>query len=619
MSGGDGGDAVKFARLTAVVPACVLIAIVALVPLVAHAAVGDTTLVSAGTAAGNADSGPGVAVNADGRYVVFESKASNLDPAAVPGVTNIYKRDTQTGTTTLVSRATGADGAGADGDSAAPTISPAGRFVAFESTADNLSGQDDDSVRNVFVRDTMFGTTTLVSVAPDGSAANGDSSHPSISANGTMIAFDSTADNLSTEDLDQYSNVYVRNMDTGELTLVSKLAFGQFSTPANDNSWGPTIDRDGRRVAFTSDADNLSTKDANQFTNVFVTDLQTKFTSAVSLPTGGFLKQDPSDGDSSGGVLSADGRYVAFVSSANNFTDESLRTPKYVDVFRRDIQASKTVLVSRVTGADGGPALADSGRPSISGDGRFVAFESSASNLGKNDTSTSNVFIRNVEDGVTTLVDRASGTAGQMADGGSYAPVLSRDGRFVAFSSDATNLSADDDHRVRDVFERQVPVAPPPPDLGPDLGTNDHSAHEGHDPSSPEHAGHAGHTAAEHEGHTTVTGGPGMTLFGPPVQDVDKLYMLAQVHADAKLLVTASVKLPGKSRSTALYSFKSFSSTVPAHKIYRVKLKLAKSKLHAVKRAIKRGKKLKATIVGKAQNSAGGNWTTITRTVRLFD
>ena len=90
-----------------------------------------------------------MAVSADGHYVAFESKASNLSDAAQPGVTNIYKRDTQTGTTTLVSRVTGADGAGADGDSAAPAISPAGRFIAFESVADNLSTADKNSYRKV--------------------------------------------------------------------------------------------------------------------------------------------------------------------------------------------------------------------------------------------------------------------------------------------------------------------------------------------------------------------------------------------------------------------------------------------------------------------------------------
>jgi hypothetical protein len=314
---------------------------------------------------------------------------------------------------------------------------------------------------------------------------------------------------------------------------------------------------------------------------------------------------------------------VAFVSFADNFVDEPIRTPQIADVFRRDIQASKTVLVSRATGADGAPAFASSAHPSISGDGRFIAFESAAGNLSAEDTGASDVFVRNVEDSVTTLVDRAPGSTGAVADAASYAPALSRDGRFVAFSSDADNLIpvATDappayDPSVRNVFARQVPVTPPKPELPPDLGSNDHSAHEGHDPSSPDHAGH---TAAEHAGHTTATGGPGMTLFGPPVQDIDKLYMLAQVHADANLVVTATVKLPGKARPAKLYSFKSYSRSVPAHKVFRVKLKLAKSKLRAVKRALKRGKRLKAKIVGKAQLPTGGGWTTITRTVRLHD
>jgi Tol biopolymer transport system component len=627
MSGGHGGAAIRFAYLKLVLAASVLLALVALTPLVAHAAVGDTTLVSRGAAdavaPADSDSGPGVAVSADGRYIAFESKATNLSDAAQAGVTNIYKRDTTTGTTTLVTRVTGADGAGADGDSAAPAISPAGRYVTFESAADNLSPDDDNAVRNVFVRDTMVDATTLVSRAPDGSSANGDSSHPSVSANGTFIAFDSVADNLSAEDRDEFSNVYVRNMETGETTLISKVAFGSIVIAADGDSYAPAIDRDGRRVAYTSGADNLSAKDANAYTNVFVTDLQTKFTSAVSLPTGGFLSQTPSDGDSADASISADGRYVAFVSIANNFVDEPIRTPQIADVFRRDIQASKTVLVSRDTGVDGAPAFASSLHPSISGDGRFVAFESAAGNLSAEDTAAADVFVRNVEDGVTTLVDRAPGATGAVADAGSYAPALSRDGRFVAFSSDADNLipvPADTppayDTAVRNIFARQVPVAPPRADTGPDLGTNDHSAHEGHDPTSAEHLGH---TADEHAGHTTVTGGPGMTLFGPPQQDVDKLYMLAQVHADAKLVVTATVKVPGKARSTRLYSFKSYSRSVTAHEVFRVKLKLAKSKLRAVKRALKRGKSVKAKIVGKAQSPAGGGWTTITRTVKLRD
>jgi hypothetical protein len=108
-----------------------------------------------------------------------------------------------------------------------------------------------------------------------------------------------------------------------------------------------------------------------------------------------------------------------------------------------------------------------------------------------------------------------------------------------------------------------------------------------------------------------------MTLFGPPVQDVDKLYMLATVHAPGKLVVTGSVTFKGRARASKVYRFRGFTATAPAHREYRVKLKLSKSKLRAVKRALKRGKRLKAKISAKAQNAAGGPWSTVSRSVRL--
>jgi hypothetical protein len=195
--------------------------------------------------------------------------------------------------------------------------------------------------------------------------------------------------------------------------------------------------------------------------------------------------------------------------------------------------------------------------------------------------------------------------------------MLSQDGPFVAFSSDADNLSSEDDDSFRNIYLRRVPVVPPPPDTGPDLGSNDHSAHD-----TAAHTGHTadehvGHTADEHAGHVTPTGGPAMTLFGPPVQDVDKLYMLATVHAAGKLVVSASVTLKGTGRAAKVFRFKAFTATVPAHREYRVKLKLSKSKLRAVKRALKRGKRLKTKISAKSQNAAGGPWSTVSRSVRL--
>ena len=609
------------ARVWLAAAATLLLAALALAtPLTAHAAVGDVLLVSrgaTGAAPADGDSGPGVAVSASGRFIAFESKAANLSDAAQPGVTNIYLRDTKNGTTVLVSRADGADGAGGDGDSTAPAISPAGRYVAFESVARNLS-PDANPVRNIFVRDTAANTTTLVSRAGDGTPADGDSSHPAISANGATVAFDSTADNISADDNDNFSNVYVRDMVTGQITLVSRVVLGSLSVPADGNSYAPTIDRLGNRVAFTSDADNLSSKDNNAVTNVFVTDLLTKFTSAVSLPTGGFLSQTPSDGNSFGGVISGDGRYVAFLSYAGNFVDKAISTPTIAQVFRRDIQASKTELVSRATGADGAPAFADSLQPSISGDGRFIAFQTSAGNLSTEDTAASDIFIRSMDAATTTLVSRMSGAAGTPADGSSYAPVLSRDGRVVVFSSDAANLSPDDndDVPVRDVFARQVPVTPPPPDAPPDLGTNDHSAHEGHTAAE-----HAGHTAAEHAGHVTASGAPAQTLFGPPVQDVDRAFILSQVHGDANVIVTATVNLPRiKAKASRILHCKQFSGrNIPAHKLNRIRLRFSKPALRAVKRALKRGKRLRLKVVAQAQAATGGPWGVASRTIRLID
>ena len=130
-------------------------------------------------------------------------------------------------------------------------------------------------------------------------------------------------------------------------------------------------------------------------------------------------------------------------------------------------------------------------------------------------------------DGTTALVSRTQGS-GPAADGASYAPSLAMDGRFVAFSSDANNLSTDDDDQVRNVFEREVPLTPPPPEAPPDLGSNDHSGHAGHDPSDP---AHAGHTAAEHAGHISPTGGPAMTLFGLVVSTLTGLWWIQYLAA----------------------------------------------------------------------------------------
>jgi hypothetical protein len=223
-----------------------------------------------------------------------------------------------------------------------------------------------------------------------------------------------------------------------------------------------------------------------------------------------------------------------------------------------------------------------------------------------------------MDDATTTLVSRTSGATGTPADGASYAPVLSRNGREVVFSSDAANLSADDNDAVpvSDVFARQVPITPPPPQAPPDLGTNDHSAHEGHTAAE-----HAGHTAAEHAGHVTASGAPAQTLFGPPIQDVDHVFILSQVHGDANLIVTATVNLPRiKAKASRVVSCRQFSArNIPAHKINRIRFRFSKSSLRAVKRALKHGKRLRLKVVAQAQAATGGPWGVARRTIRLID
>lgn len=237
----------------------------------------------------------------------------------------------------MVSRAT--DGAAADGSSHSSSVSADGRFVAFASQADNLSGEDDNGYTNVFVRDLQSGSTTYISRATGGAEANGDSSDPSISADGRFVAFASRAENLSTEDMNSCpdwwwgettacSNIFVRDLLTGTTTYVSRPADG---TAANGGSYTPSISGDGTRVVFTSVADNLSAQDGNECytsegspypcANFLVRDLQagsTTYLDVGSIAYGVELPCAPS--------ISADGRFVAFESDAFNLSDDDVDT-----------------------------------------------------------------------------------------------------------------------------------------------------------------------------------------------------------------------------------------------------------------------------------------------------
>jgi hypothetical protein len=402
---------------------------------------GSTYLVSknSGGVEGNGDSG-NPEISADGRYVTFESAANNLVTGDTNSVTDVFVRDRTTGTTTRVSR----DSAGVQGNglSLDPSISDDGRFVAFGSAATNLVSGDTNGERDVFVRDRQTGTTTKVSKSSAGVAGDALSGTPSISADGRYVVFESTATNLVSGDTNAKFDVFVRDRQTGTTTRVSKSSAG---AEGNDISEYPTISADGRYVTFESDATNLVSGDTNGAVDVFVRDRQAGTTTRVSKSNAGVEGDDASLNP----AISSDGRYVAFHSIATNLVSGD--TNGNSDIFVRDRQTGTTTRVSRDSaGVEGND---DSYTPSISADGRYVTFESDATNLVSGDTNAMyDIFVRDRQTGTTTLVARDS--AGVVGNGPSEYPTISSDGRYVAFHSIATNLVSGDTNAMYDIFVR---------------------------------------------------------------------------------------------------------------------------------------------------------------------
>jgi Tol biopolymer transport system component len=338
-------------------------------------------------------------------------------------------------------------GAPADGASAAPSLSADGRYVAFASDADNLASPQLSGTTDVFLRDLQAGTTALVSRA--GPPADGISFEPSISADGNRVAFTSEATNLSGDD-GELSDVFVRDLRAGTTELASR-PDGPAAAGADDVSNAPAISADGRRVAFVSDADDLAPGAVVGVTSVYVRDLELDTTALVSRAPDG----SGAGGNSSAPAISADGTRVAFLSSAENLSTED--APGTQDVYVRDLDAGTTTLASRTSGATGAAATGLSQAASISGDGSRVAFATASPNLSDEDADgVTDVFVRDLEAQTTTLASRASGASGAAGDAGAFDPVLSADGLSVAFRSGATTLSGEDADPVIDVFVRDL-------------------------------------------------------------------------------------------------------------------------------------------------------------------
>ena len=398
---------------------------------------------SSGSEANNSSSsGYAGVLSGDGHYVAFYSTATNLVAGDTNGASDIFVRDTVAGTTTRVS--VDSSGSEANNGSYDPSFSADGRYVAFISSASNLVAGDTNAASDIFVRDTVAGTTTRVSVDSSGSEANSGSDYPSLSADGRYVAFYSSATNLVAGDTNGASDIFVRDTVAGTTTRVSVDSSG---SEGNNDSYYPSLSADGRYVAFYSWASNLVAGDTNGAEDIFVRDTVAGTTTRVSVDDSGSEANSHSYDPS----LSADGRYVAFRSAASNLVAGD--TNGASDIFVRDTVAGTTTRVS-VDGS-GSEANSHSYDPSLSADGRYVAFYSWASNLVAGDTNgVGDIFVRDTVASTTTRVSVDS--SGSEANGSSDYLSLSADGRYVAFSSGATNLICDDTNGYQDVFVRDL-------------------------------------------------------------------------------------------------------------------------------------------------------------------
>ena len=383
-------------------------------------------------------------ISADGRHVAFQSLATNLVPGDTNDAVDVFVRDRATGALERVSVAS--DGTEANDDSTpqpgipGPAISADGRYVAFDSLASNLVPGDANGASDIFVRDRETGTTERVSVAAGGIEGSGYSLSPAISADGRHVAFRSSAPNLVPGDTNGTWDVFVHDLENGAIERVSVATGG---TEGNDMTLESALSANGRHVAFRTLASNLVPGDTNGTWDILVHDRDTGTTERVAVATGGAQ----ANGESRELALSADGRHVAFRSTASNLVPGD-RNGTW-DIFVHDLETGITERVS--VASNGTEANEQSFVPTLSADGRLVAFGSVASNLVPGDTNaTWDDFVHDRATGSTQRMSLAS--SGAQGNSFSSAPAISADGRHVAFVSVANNLVAGDGNGASDIF-----------------------------------------------------------------------------------------------------------------------------------------------------------------------
>jgi pimeloyl-ACP methyl ester carboxylesterase len=379
-------------------------------------------------------------ISADGRFVAFWSQAHNL-VSGDSGGGGIFVRDRENGINERVSISS--TGVNAQGNTMFPAISANNRFVAFASNASNLVSGDTNGVWDIFVRDRQMGITERVSISSLGAQGNGNSNHASVSEDGRFVAFDSYASNLVMGDNNDTYDIFVHDR-LNDITERVNLSSTEAQTEPY-SSFDPSISGDGRFVAFRSLAPNLVLGDTNLKWDIFVRDRQAGTTQRVSINNSNVQAND----DSIDSAISSDGNFVVFASTASNLVSGDAND--LYDLFVRDRQGGITERIE-VFGEGGGQADYSGLDPCISGDGRFIAFSTyGLDSLVPGDTNNAaDIFVYDRQTETNKRVNLSS--AGVQANYVSNLASISGDGRFVAFSSLADNLVANDTIGQRDVF-----------------------------------------------------------------------------------------------------------------------------------------------------------------------
>lgn len=366
-------------------------------------------------------------LSVDGRYVGFYSNDSGVVSGVAGSTFHLYLRDRATGTTSELDVSSSGT-AGNQNASQKISFSSDSRYIAFASGASNLVSGDSGSSNDIFVRDLVTGNVVAVSQNTSGSVGTGTADNPGISSDGRYVVFESSSTSLVSGDTNAAVDIFVRDTLAGTTTRVNVDSSG---SEANQLSGLAQITPDGRYVVFASAASNLVSGDTNAITDVFLRDISAGTTTRLSVSSAG------AEGNnlSSSPQISGDGRYVVFNSIASNLVTGD--TNGTGDVFLRDTQNGTTTLISQAT--DGTQSNGVSLNQQISGDGRFVVFQSTASNLVSGDTNgVTDIFVRDTLLRTTTRV--SVGSNGQEGSAASTVPRISSDGRYISFQTSAPEL-----------------------------------------------------------------------------------------------------------------------------------------------------------------------------------